>query len=61
MHSQDAFDEEPLHEQEPESWRPPAECPQCHGTQTRLMTLRYEMSIYECEACGIQFETEEEA
>ncbi len=58
---QESFgDEEPLGEQEPESWRPPVRCPQCHGIQTRFLTLHYEMSVYECEVCGIQFEAEEE-
>ena len=53
-------DEEPLRDQGSEPWRPPARCPQCHGIQTRFITLNYEMSVYECELCGIQFETEEE-
>jgi len=53
-------DEESVPEQEePEAWRPPARCPHCLGNQTRFLTLNYEMSVYECELCGIQFEVEE--
>ena len=56
----DAFEEdEPLGDPEAESWRPPARCPQCLGNQTRFITLHYEMSVYECEVCGIQFEADE--
>lgn len=44
----------------PEPWRPPVRCPQCNGVQTRFLTLRYEVSVYECETCGLQFEVEEE-
>ena len=51
-------DDSPLQE-EPEPWRPPARCPECHGSQTRFITLNYEMSVYECEVCGVQFEVEQ--
>ena len=37
----------------------PAPCPQCHQTDTRLVTLRHEMSLYACERCRIEFEIEE--
>ena len=57
---EDVFDEdEPAHDWEPEPWRPPARCPGCNSDQTRLITLRHEMSVYECEVCGAQFEVEE--
>lgn len=63
MASQDPFDDESSDAQEPEPepepWRPPARCPECHGSQTRFITLNYEMSVYECEVCGVQFEVEQ--
>jgi rubredoxin len=59
MSAQDEFDEEPTFEAEPESWQPPARCPQCRGAQTRFIRMEYEASVYECEVCGIQFEAEE--
>jgi hypothetical protein len=59
----DFFDEEdePVPEwgEEAETWRPPARCPQCMSAQTRFLTMNYEMSVYECDVCGIQFEVEE--
>ena len=59
MAFQDVFDEgEPVYGSEPEPWQPPPRCPQCHGNQTRFMTLNYEVSVYACDMCGIQFETE---
>ena len=52
---QDPFsDEEPLGDEAPASWRPPVRCPQCHGMNTRFMTLQYEMSVYECDECGVE-------
>ena len=54
-------EEDPAPEWEPEPWRPPAVCPQCGSTDTRLLTLRHEMSVYTCEVCHVQFETEEPA
>ena len=60
MSIQDVFDDaEPAHEAEPEPWRPPVRCPQCHGLQTRFLTLNYEMSVYACEVCNVKFEIEE--
>ena len=57
---QDVFgEEEPAFEAEPESWRPPARCPQCRTAQTRFIRMEYEASVYECDICGIQFEAEE--
>ena len=44
---------------EPERWKPPAQCPECSGTETRFITLRYEMSVYECLTCRLQFEVDE--
>ena len=49
-------------EQPPEGpplWRPPMRCPQCHQADTRLVTMRHEMSVYTCERCHIEFEIEE--
>ena len=61
MTRQESFgEEEPLDEEASASWRPPVHCPQCHGIQTRFLSLQYEMSVYECDECGVQFETEEE-
>lgn len=45
--------------EEPQGWRPPVACPQCGRTETRFVTLNYEMSVYVCEGCGVQFETDE--
>ena len=52
-------EEEPVPQEEPEPWRAPAVCPQCHGTETRFVELRYEMSVYVCERCACEFEVEE--
>lgn len=43
----------------PESWRPPVVCPECGTDQARFVTLRYEMSVYACEVCHLEFEVEE--
>ena len=40
-------------------WRPLVPCPQCRQTRTRFITLRHELSVYECELCRLQFEVEE--
>lgn len=56
---EDVFEEGELPPEEPETWHPPVPCPQCRQTRTRFVTMRYEMSVYECELCGIQFEVEE--
>ena len=53
-----ADSEEPPSE-EPESWHPPAACPQCGRTQTRFVGRHYEVSVYACELCEIQFEADE--
>jgi len=50
--------DEPTSE-EPEPWRPPVPCPTCGQTQTRFVGMRYEMSVYECEFCQLQFEVDE--
>lgn len=39
-------------------WHPPVECPACGSKDTRLVEPRYEMLIYECNICGLRFETE---
>jgi hypothetical protein len=44
---------------EPAAWRPPVQCPRCQQSQTRFITLNYEISVYECELCGEQFEVDE--
>ena len=60
MNSQGVFDDdEPVHDAEPEPWRPPVQCPQCQRTDTRFVTLRQEMSVYACEICNVRFELEE--
>jgi len=52
-------DDEPIPQGEPEPWRPPVSCPNCQNGETRFVTLRYEMSVYVCEICGVEFEVEE--
>jgi len=52
-------DDEPQFDAEPEPWRPPARCPSCGGVQTQFMALQHEMSVYECQNCGTEFELEE--
>jgi len=61
MWLQEAFDEadEPIPQGEPEPWRPPVSCPKCQSTETRFLSLQYEMSVYVCEICGVEFEVEE--
>ncbi len=59
MMGEDFFREGELPPEEPPSWHPPVPCPQCQHTKTRFVTLQYERSVYECEACRIQFEVEE--
>ncbi len=56
---EEAFDEESFLPQEPERWRPPVYCPQCGEERVRLLTLRFEMSVYVCEECLTQFEVDE--
>ena len=51
--------EEPA--EEPQGWKPPVPCPQCQRTETRFVTYHYEMSVYLCEICGVQFEINEGA
>ena len=51
--------EEGLGQEEPEPWRPPVACPNCGLTQTRFVTMRYEVLVYECEICEAQFEVDE--
>lgn len=41
------------------TWHPPVKCPKCYSDQTRFVALKYEMSVYVCEICNIQFEEEE--
>jgi hypothetical protein len=54
------FEDEPVPEEEPETWRPPVPCPQCGQTQTRFVTYHYEVAVYECDLCRAQFEAETE-
>lgn len=57
---EDVFgDDEPVHDREPEPWRPPVRCRKCKSDQTRFVTLTHEMSVYTCEICGTGFEVEE--
>lgn len=59
MRNDDAlFDDEPVPEEEPTAWRAPARCPECHGNQTRFVSMNYEMSVYTCDVCGTEFEVE---
>ena len=51
--------DETLPSDEPQPWLPPAPCPRCGETQTRFVEMRYEISVYACEICEIQFEIEE--
>jgi len=55
---EDGSDESELPLEEPESWRPPVACPQCRQTDTRFVSMRYEVLVYECALCEIQFEVE---
>jgi hypothetical protein len=59
MASDAPFEEESVPEGAPEPWRPPVRCPGCRGLQTRFVTMNYEMSVYECESCGLEFEHED--
>lgn len=45
--------------EETQGWKPPVVCPHCGRTETRFVTLHYEMSVYECEGCDTQFEVDE--
>lgn len=56
---EDFFEEGGLPPEEPPVWRPPVRCPQCHQTQTRMVTMHHEMSVYVCELCRTEFEIEE--
>ena len=58
-HIENSFGDEAPPSAEPEPWRPPVGCPRCHDTRTRLIGMHYEMSVYECELCGLRFEMEE--
>lgn len=52
-------DEEAPYDPEPEPWRPPVQCPECFARQTRFLSLHHEVSVYECDLCGVRFEIEE--
>jgi Zn ribbon nucleic-acid-binding protein len=41
-------------------WDPAVLCPQCGSDDTRFVEPHYEMSVYECLACGYRFEIEED-
>ncbi len=41
-----------------EVWQPPVRCPKCHQDETRLVTMKFEVSVYVCEICNVQFEIE---
>ena len=56
---QEGFADDELSFDEPPEWRPPVACPACGQTETRLLTLHHEMSVYLCERCNTQFEVEE--
>ncbi|MDD5730394.1 MAG: hypothetical protein PHN57_04635 [Candidatus Omnitrophica bacterium] len=40
-------------------WSPPVQCPRCSSEDTRFVEPHFEMSVYECLACGLRFEIEE--
>lgn len=40
-------------------WRPPVSCPRCYKADTRFLTLNYEISVYLCNICDVEFEVEE--
>ena len=41
-------------------WSASVECPKCGSKDTRFFEPHYEMSVYECNVCGCQFEAEED-
>jgi len=43
----------------PQGWRPPVVCPRCGGYECRMVTMEYEVSVYECVLCGVRFELDE--
>ena len=45
--------------EEPQGWKAAVACPNCGRTETRFVTLKYEMSVYVCEICDTQFEVDE--
>lgn len=47
-----------LSKEEPAGWTDPVHCPRCQSTSVRLVEMRYEMGLYECEICHTQFEEE---
>ena len=51
-------DEEAWVEEEPEVWTDPVACPACRSNQVRIMKMRYERAVYECETCRFVFEEE---
>ena len=42
----------------PGEWKDPVHCHGCGGDAVRLVEMRYEMALYECERCGTRFEEE---
>ncbi len=42
----------------PGGWKDPVHCPRCGSDLVRLVEMRYEMALYECERCRSQFEDE---
>lgn len=45
-------------EEEPAGWHDPVHCPACGSASTRLVEMRYERGLYECENCRTTFEEE---
>ena len=49
--------EDDIEEREgPEGWKDPVHCPRCGSDSVRLVEMRYERALYECELCRAQFE-----
>ena len=44
----------------PAEWNPQVTCPECGSTDTRFIEPHFEALVYECNACGVRFEVEEE-
>lgn len=52
---EDFFEEgDEVPEVEP-TWQAPVTCPRCHQDDTRLVDMRFEVSVYECETCHVRF------
>ena len=56
---EDPLDDELPPEPDEGGWRAPAVCPRCFQNKTEFAGMNYEVSVYRCLVCRVEFEAEE--